>query len=79
MRETITVQVGQCGNQIGSLFWQLLLLEHEKTPDTDAALSAYFRFAPSGTAEMVKLPYHMITIDELSILKVSKESGKPML
>ena len=48
MRETITVQVGQCGNQIGSLFWQLLLLEHEKTPDTDAALSAYFRFAPAG-------------------------------
>jgi hypothetical protein len=55
MRETITVQVGQCGNQIGSLFWQLLLLEHEKTPDTDAALSAYFRFAPSGTCELVKL------------------------
>jgi len=48
MRETITVQVGQCGNQIGNLFWQLLLLEHEKTPDTDDALSAYFRFEPSG-------------------------------
>lgn len=53
MRETITVQVGQCGNQMGSLFWQLLLLEHEKTPDTDAAPSAYFRFAPSGSGEVL--------------------------
>jgi tubulin epsilon len=51
MRETITVQVGQCGNQIGNQFWQLLLLEHENTPDTDDALSAYFRFAPSDNSK----------------------------
>jgi tubulin epsilon len=24
-RELITIQVGQCGNQIGSRFWELLL------------------------------------------------------
>ena len=29
MRETITVQVGQCGNQIGNYFWNLLLQEQE--------------------------------------------------
>jgi tubulin epsilon len=46
MREVVTVQVGQCGNQIGQQFWNLLLLEHENTPDTDSALSAFFRFAP---------------------------------
>jgi tubulin epsilon len=45
MRETITVQVGQCGNQIGNQFWSKLLQEHEKTPDHDEALSAFFRFA----------------------------------
>eukprot|EP01035_Chromulina_nebulosa_P018094 gene18094-23743_t len=45
MRETITVQVGQCGNQIGNQFWSKLLLEHEHTPDNDEALSAFFRFS----------------------------------
>ena len=53
MRETITVQVGQCGNQIGSLFWQSLLVEHEKTPDTDDALSAYFRFVATGWLDYI--------------------------
>ena len=27
-REIITIQVGQCGNQIGLAFWNLLLKEH---------------------------------------------------
>jgi tubulin epsilon len=45
MRETITIQVGQCGNQIGNHFWQMLLNEHEKTADDDSALSAFFRFS----------------------------------
>ena len=48
MRETVTIQVGQCGNQIGAQFWDLLLKEHEETPDTDESLSAFFRFAPRG-------------------------------
>lgn len=30
VRELITVQVGQCGNQIGRQFWQLALEEHAK-------------------------------------------------
>lgn len=54
MRETIVVQVGQCGNQIGNMFWSYMLQEHENTPDTDDALSAFFRFAPerSGVLAM---------------------------
>jgi tubulin epsilon len=28
MRELITVQVGQAGNQIGARFWELALKEH---------------------------------------------------
>ena len=41
------MHVGQCGNQVGSSFWNLLLLEHEKTPDNDPALSSFFYFQPS--------------------------------
>ncbi|RYH15765.1 hypothetical protein EON65_31160 [archaeon] len=47
MRETVSIHVGQCGNQIGSAFWDLLLLEHERTPDNDMALSSFFCFSPS--------------------------------
>ena len=32
-REIITVQVGQCGNQIGAEFWKQLCLEHGISPD----------------------------------------------
>ena len=32
-REIITLQVGQCGNQIGSEFWKQLCLEHGISPD----------------------------------------------
>lgn len=54
MRETVTIQVGQCGNQIGNQFWSLLLQEHQHTPDTDDALSAYFHFSsqPNHTKAM---------------------------
>ena len=45
----MTIQVGQCGNQIGAQFWDLLLKEHEKTPDSDESLSAFFRFSPRGS------------------------------
>jgi tubulin beta len=29
MRELLTIQVGQCGNQIGSAFWDTISLEHD--------------------------------------------------
>ncbi|KAF8337507.1 gamma tubulin [Cantharellus anzutake] len=32
-RELVTVQLGQCGNQIGSVFWQRLCAEHGISPD----------------------------------------------
>lgn len=32
-REIITLQVGQCGNQIGSEFWKRLCAEHGISPD----------------------------------------------
>eukprot|EP00171_Calliarthron_tuberculosum_P019222 IDg19222t1 len=33
MREVITVQVGQCGNQVGTQFWKRLCAEHGISPD----------------------------------------------
>lgn len=45
-REIITIQVGQCGNQIGARFWDLLLQEHgkfNKKPNFDEAMSSFFR------------------------------------
>jgi tubulin epsilon len=44
MREIVSIHVGQCGNQVGSAFWNLLLLEHEQTPDNDPALTSFFYF-----------------------------------
>ena len=32
-REIITIQVGQCGNQIGQEFWRQLCCEHGISPD----------------------------------------------
>lgn len=41
MRELITVQAGQCGNQIGNAFWKQLCAEHAIRPDgtLDSSLS----------------------------------------
>ncbi|KAJ4461873.1 putative Tubulin epsilon chain [Paratrimastix pyriformis] len=46
MREILVVQVGQCGNQIGSRFWQHALNEFEKYNSVkvyDEAISSFFR------------------------------------
>ena len=36
-REIVTIQVGQCGNQIGGSFWNQLCLEHGIAPDGSMA------------------------------------------
>ena len=46
MRELITVQVGQCGNQIGCRFWELALREHSAHSPSftfDDSMSTFFR------------------------------------
>ncbi len=45
-REILTIQVGQCGNQIGGAFWDLALKEHASGINGgrfDSAVSSYFR------------------------------------
>lgn len=51
-REVITVQVGQCGNQVGRCFWDLVLQEHASVARDgcfDEAMSAYFRNVDART------------------------------
>jgi tubulin epsilon len=46
VREMVTVQVGQCGNQLGRLFWQQALAEHaayNRDGIFDEAMSSFFR------------------------------------
>ncbi|XP_062267840.1 tubulin epsilon chain isoform X2 [Platichthys flesus] len=46
MTQSIVVQVGQCGNQVGCRFWDLALREHahvNKMGEYDEALGSFFR------------------------------------
>ena len=46
MTQSVVVQVGQCGNQIGCCFWDLALREHaavNKKGIYDEAISSFFR------------------------------------
>jgi tubulin epsilon len=49
-REIISVQVGQCGNQIGMRFWDLALREHASRGVLfDDSMSSFFKFEENGT------------------------------
>jgi len=53
MRELVTVQVGQCGNQIGCRFWEMALREHAAYNTRgvyDEPLSTFFRCALPAAA-----------------------------
>lgn len=55
-REIITIQVGQCGNQIGYGFWDLLLKEHaeaNKIPVFNEPLSSFFKNLDSKNGKLL--------------------------
>ncbi len=57
-REIITVQVGQCGNQIGSRFWDVILKEHaEYNPDGvfNEPLSSFFYNCDPKTGQEIPI------------------------
>jgi tubulin gamma len=69
-REIITLQVGQCGNQIGGEFWKQLCLEHGIRPDgtwqeppTTTAMAAY---AASSTSAYAK-SHHLLADDRKDV------------
>ncbi|XP_067097685.1 tubulin epsilon chain isoform X1 [Osmerus mordax] len=54
MTQSVVVQVGQCGNQVGCRFWDLALREHShvnKKGIYDEALSSFFRNVDSRRSE----------------------------
>ena len=56
-REIITIQVGQCGNQIGSAFWDLLLQEHAKHSKKavfEESMSSFFKNCDSNSGKILK-------------------------
>ena len=58
-RELVTVQVGQCGNQIGCRFWDVALREHAAMNQSgvyDDALSSFFRNESLSTKGSRQLP-----------------------
>lgn len=58
-RELITIQVGQCGNQLGCRFWELALREHaaySSKPVFDDSLSSFFRNVDTRFADPVEIP-----------------------
>ncbi|GMH40434.1 hypothetical protein BSKO_08338 [Bryopsis sp. KO-2023] len=58
-RELVTLQVGQCGNQIGYRFWDLALREHaayNKKAVFDESLSSFFRNVDTSTEPHRNIP-----------------------
>lgn len=58
-RELITVQVGQCGNQVGCRFWDLALREHASANARgvyDEPLSSFFRNVDSRYDDPADIP-----------------------
>lgn len=53
-REVVTVQVGQCGNQMGLKFWDVLLQEHLAHPQFEEARDALFYASTQGGGHAVK-------------------------
>ncbi|DBA00874.1 TPA: hypothetical protein N0F65_008517 [Lagenidium giganteum] len=59
-RELITLQVGQCGNQIGRQFWQLALEEHAKNSKKrvfDESMSTFFRNVDTRYSDPQDIPF----------------------
>ena len=74
-RELITIQVGQCGNQIGCKFWELALCEHaaqhksQGVPYYDEALSTFFRNVDTRYPDTPDIPYDPKKPEKLMGLK----------
>lgn len=59
MTQSVVVQIGQCGNQIGSRFWDLALREHasiNRKGVFDEPLSSFFRNVDTRYSEPQNIP-----------------------
>eukprot|EP00761_Pharyngomonas_kirbyi_P005542 gb/GECH01005547.1/.p1 GENE.gb/GECH01005547.1/~~gb/GECH01005547.1/.p1 ORF type:complete len:452 (+),score=88.34 gb/GECH01005547.1/:1-1356(+) len=77
MREIITLQVGQCGNQIGCKFWDLVLREHaanNKNGNFDEAMSTFFRNTKSKSGRELSVGSKIRSLKARSVL-IDMEEG----
>jgi len=66
-REIITLQVGQCGNQIGGEFWKQLCLEHGISPNgilSNPAGSSPMASSGEDTSKNMHIPYPIADVDD---------------
>lgn len=62
-REIISIQVGQCGNQIGMRFWDLALREHANRGIIfDDSMSSFFKFEENGS-EIPSIKARSLVVD----------------
>jgi len=63
-REILSIQVGQCGNQIGMRFWDLALREHANRGILfDDAMSSFFKFEERGLGEAPLIKARSMVVD----------------
>ena len=58
MTQSIVVSIGQCGNQIGSRFWDLALREHatiNPKNNFDSAYQSFFRNVDPSSQQVCRL------------------------
>lgn len=83
MPESIFIQVGQCGNQIGSRFWDLALQEHasaNKTGLYDDPMSSFFR-NPSrvgGKISSLRARAVLVDMEEKVLGQISRSNFKEL-
>ncbi|RKO98046.1 hypothetical protein CXG81DRAFT_12192 [Caulochytrium protostelioides] len=73
MAQNIVIQVGQCGNQIGSRFWEMALQEHAAhNPHGyfDSAMSTFFRNNPRRSHPAAKSSHAFDETERIHDLKV---------
>ena len=63
MREVVTVQVGQCGNQVGLRFWEHALRE-QGAEEGRESLSTFFRVEQRQGKETLKSRAVLIDMEE---------------
>ncbi|CAF0736715.1 unnamed protein product, partial [Didymodactylos carnosus] len=78
MAQNIIIQVGQCGNQIGSRFWDLALREHSSTMKKeclyDASLNAFFRNVDKSNLQDLSYPSTICNLKARALL-IDMEEG----
>lgn len=79
-RELITIQVGQCGNQIGHQFWNAALLEHASTKNGqlgifDDAMTTFFRNVDNRSTTAVFANEQQIKTLRARAILVDMENG----